>query len=167
MLGLRVHVFSLSLLYFFYSLSACGHPVLTCWQCWGLAERLFGLLVAPSFRQLCKEELGLCGYHWHVRGSEYRFYLFPPPTSFFPSGLFLFLSFAQPVGAIITTIHIEFSVLWKRWGRGIRGQDANSREVAVHQERNSAVCWREKKWSKQCGMQPERFSGLTLHCGVG
>lgn len=83
MLGLRVHIFSLSLLYFFYSLRACGHPVLTCWQCRGLAERLFGLLAAPSFRQLCKEELGLCGYHWHVRGSEYRFYLFPPPTSFF------------------------------------------------------------------------------------
>lgn len=76
---------------FFYSLRACGHPVLTCRLCRAAAERLFGLLVVPSFRQLCKEEPGLCGYRGHVRGSEYRFYLFPPPTSHL-SSFFLLLS---------------------------------------------------------------------------
>lgn len=93
---------------FFFSFSpgACGHPVLTCRPCPAAAERLFGLLVVPSFRQLCKEELGLCGYRSHVGGSEYRFYPFPPPTSFFlprlPS-----IPLSPPVLAIITAIHIE------------------------------------------------------------
>lgn len=101
---------------FFYSLRACGHPVLTCRLCRAAAERLFGLLVVPSFRQLCKEEPGLCGYRGHVRGSEYRFYLFPPPTShlslFFSPPLICFalplpLPLPRPVLAIITAIHIE------------------------------------------------------------
>lgn len=101
---------TLSLLcFFFYSLRACGHPVLTCRLCRAEAERLFGLLVVPSFRQLCKEEPGLCGYRGHVRGSEYRFYLFPPPTSLslFPPPLFCFALLLPPVLAIITAIHIE------------------------------------------------------------
>lgn len=100
--------------FLFYSLRACGHPVLTCRLCRAAAERLFGLLVVPSFRQLCKEEPGLCGYREHVRGSEYRFYLFPPPTShlslfFSSSRLFCSpsLSLPRPVLAIITAIHIE------------------------------------------------------------
>lgn len=99
--------------FFFYSLRACGHPVLTCRLCRAAAERLFGLLVMPSFRQLCKEEPGLCGYRGHVRGSEYRFYLFPPPTShlsLFSPPLVCFalpLPLPRPVLAIITAIHIE------------------------------------------------------------
>lgn len=98
----------LSLLHFFspFSPGARGHAVLTCRPCPAAAERLSGLLVVPSFRQLCKEELGLCGYRSHVGAREYRFYPFPPPTAFLlprlPS-----IPLPPPVLAIITAIHIE------------------------------------------------------------
>lgn len=47
---------------FFNAFGACGRSVLMCrlWQ--GLTKKLSGLLAVPSFRRLCKEALGLCGY---------------------------------------------------------------------------------------------------------
>lgn len=47
---------------FFKALGARGRSVLTCWLWRGPTKRLSGLLAVASFRQLCKEELGLCGY---------------------------------------------------------------------------------------------------------
>lgn len=47
---------------FFNALGACGRNVLTCRLWRGPTKRLSGLLAVPSFRQLYKEELGLCGY---------------------------------------------------------------------------------------------------------